>query len=220
MSTKEADLGKFARLAVQVGELVDEKNKICKTCGLQKKVKEFYRKKISKDGWQHHCKVCAKRYQKQFYALPEKAANKKEQAKQYYKNNKEVVLKKVQEYRCRAEIKGKIKQYNRQKLLLHPENALLTHARKRAAKFKIPFSLTLDDITIPFVCPVLGILLKHGEGTVHDNSPTLDRFVPELGYVPGNVTVMSKRANTLKSNGTLEEHIKIVQWLDEMLGND
>ena len=37
---------------------------------------------------------------------------------------------------------------------------------------------------------------------MQDNSPTLDRIVPELGYVPGNVAVISWKANRLKGNNT------------------
>jgi hypothetical protein len=35
------------------------------------------------------------------------------------------------------------------------------------------------------------------------NSPSLDRIVPEVGYIDGNVRVISDRANRLKSNRTL-----------------
>ena len=42
------------------------------------------------------------------------------------------------------------------------------------------------------------------------DSPSLDRIVPELGYVKGNIRVISNRANHLKSDATLEEHRKIL----------
>ena len=44
-------------------------------------------------------------------------------------------------------------------------------------------------------------------------SPSLDQIVPGLGYVKGNVQVISHRANTLKSDGTLEEFKKLVIFL-------
>lgn len=37
------------------------------------------------------------------------------------------------------------------------------------------------------------------------NSPSLDRIVPERGYVAGNLRVISNRANTLKNNATIDE---------------
>jgi hypothetical protein len=45
------------------------------------------------------------------------------------------------------------------------------------------------------------------------NSPTIDRIDPRLGYVPGNVHVVSHRANRIKNNATLEEFEKIcLNW--------
>lgn len=45
----------------------------------------------------------------------------------------------------------------------------------------------------------------------------------EKGYVPGNVVVMSYRANRLKNDGTAEEHEIIAAWMRKNLpqaGND
>lgn len=38
-----------------------------------------------------------------------------------------------------------------------------------------------------------------------DNSPTLDKIEPALGYVPGNIIVISGRANRLKADATIDE---------------
>ena len=75
-------------------------------------------------------------------------------------------------------------------------------AKRRAAKANVPCTITSKDILVPDVCPVLGIALVIGNGGMQDNSPTLDRIVPDLGYVPGNVTVISWKANKLKGNNT------------------
>lgn len=71
----------------------------------------------------------------------------------------------------------------------------------------------MKDIVIPDNCPVLGISLRsvYGEKQ-HDGSPTLDRFVPSLGYVKGNVSVISRKANTMKSNGSLVEILQLALW--------
>ena len=45
-----------------------------------------------------------------------------------------------------------------------------------------------------------------------DNSPSLDKFFPSLGYVKGNVQIISWRANHLKSDGTPEEWEKVAKW--------
>lgn len=52
---------------------------------------------------------------------------------------------------------------------------------------------------------MLGIPLFVGGSGGGDNSASIDRVRPELGYVPGNVVVMSLKANRIKNNATAEE---------------
>lgn len=60
---------------------------------------------------------------------------------------------------------------------------------------------------IPSHCPILGIPVYQmtGNGGGGDHSPSLDRIRGDLGYVPGNVIVISNRANRLKSDASIEE---------------
>lgn len=88
--------------------------------------------------------------------------------------------------------------------------------RARALKHCVPFRLTEDDIVVPEFCPVLGLPLRPTVGCSDDYSPTVDRLVPELGYVPGNIAVISHRANSIKSFGTAAEHRQIADWMDRM----
>lgn len=98
------------------------------------------------------------------------------------------------------------------------EQKLVNKARERSKKRGLPFDLKKTDISVPHLCPILGIPLIRGEGKLHENSPTLDRFVGEAGYVHGNVAVVSYRANRMKNDGTAEEHLKIANWMDKMCG--
>ena len=88
---------------------------------------------------------------------------------------------------------------------------LLYAAKKRANMGGVEFTITERDVQIPTHCPILGIELKQdigrGQSRGRGNyfAPTLDRIVNEKGYVPGNVCVISKRANLLKNDGTFEE---------------
>lgn len=79
---------------------------------------------------------------------------------------------------------------------------LWSRAKRRAAAKGVPFSITVEDVVVPDVCPVLGHALQVGD---RDWAPSLDRTIPIMGYVPGNVVVMSARANTLKSNASAAE---------------
>lgn len=89
---------------------------------------------------------------------------------------------------------------------------LIKSARTRAKSKGIPFNIEVQDLVLPAFCPVLGIPLKVGAGTVSDNSPTIDRMDPARGYIRNNVAVISMRANRIKSNATLKELKQVYDW--------
>lgn len=92
------------------------------------------------------------------------------------------------------------------------KKGMLQGARARAAKYGIPFDLVLHDFELPEVCPVLGTPMNWGN-SITENTPSLDRVVPELGYVAGNVNVISFRANRLKNNASVEELEAIIKYI-------
>lgn len=87
----------------------------------------------------------------------------------------------------------------------HWEKVMLRNARSRALKKGLPFGVEVTDFVVPDICPVLGIAIDRNVGNMGDNSPSVDRIRPELGYVKGNVRVISQRANRLKCDGTAAE---------------
>lgn len=107
--------------------------------------------------------------------------------------------------RCRGR-EGRWRSDNRARVMLYS-------AANRAKKQGVPFSLTADDIEIPERCPVLDIPMAHGDGKAGPNSPSLDKLVPILGYVPGNIRVISARANMLKNDATVEEMERVLEYL-------
>src|ERR1700674_204691 len=94
-----------------------------------------------------------------------------------------------------------------------PRIPMLNSARKRAKENSLPFNISLEDIVIPERCPILGIVLMVGRGRTSMYSPTLDRVVQELGYTKRNVRVISWRANRIKNDATIEELLKIVEYM-------
>lgn len=96
---------------------------------------------------------------------------------------------------------------------------LLHNAKARAKKLGQPCDLTLKDIVIPERCPLLGIPIKVGAGPLTGASPSLDRIRPSLGYVKGNVIVISFRANTIKSDSTPEELRLIASNVERLLAS-
>lgn len=91
-------------------------------------------------------------------------------------------------------------------------------AKKRAKADGIPFEITKEDIYALYPsdskCPIFGIDLVPAVGITKENSPSLDRIIPEKGYVKGNIIVVSHKANRIKNNATLEDLKKIVCFLE------
>ena len=87
---------------------------------------------------------------------------------------------------------------------------------KRSAKSKsLDFDLTPEFLSSIWTdkCPVFDYELDPATDSVDPASPELDRIIPEKGYVKGNVVFLSRRANNLKSNASLEEMERLVKWL-------
>jgi hypothetical protein len=93
------------------------------------------------------------------------------------------------------------------------EMRMLISARNRAKNESIPFTININDIVIPEYCPVLGIKLDRDGGKCNDSTPSLDRFIPQLGYIKENVHVISWRANWIKQNSSLIEIEKLYLWM-------
>ncbi len=96
----------------------------------------------------------------------------------------------------------------------NPLNRLIQCAKRRAKKKGIEFSITIEDLHLPNRCPILGIELNHNIGGVaQPNSPSIDRIDPHIGYVKGNVAIISVRANTLKSNMTVDIAARLLAYM-------
>lgn len=98
----------------------------------------------------------------------------------------------------------------------------LSSVKTRAKKKGLPFNLTKDYLRsiTPTHCPVLGILLESGMGNKTDNSPSIDRIIPELGYVEGNVIIVSYKANRLRSDATPSELKQVADFYNRLLTSD
>jgi hypothetical protein len=85
---------------------------------------------------------------------------------------------------------------------------LLRGAKQRAKIKGIEFTIDVSDIELPDYCPLLEIPMhvnsRNGVSNL-DDSYSLDRIDSSKGYIKGNVWVISRRANVIKNNATLEE---------------
>lgn len=178
----------------------------------------------------NHFKLCPQCREKGRIQNNRRKAAKSAQAKEYYQQYKDEVSKRNKEYREKN--KEKLRQYEKsdqrkQKNKQWRENKrtedrfrfIWYAAKRRAHDNGIPFAISKQDIIDIFPsdgkCPMLGITLQFNNKQSQDDSPSLDRIVPELGYVPGNILLLSYRANRIKNDATLEELKKIVCFLED-----
>jgi hypothetical protein len=144
-------------------------------------------------------------------------AKEKQLAKQYYWDNKQHVQTKNAEWYANS---GKAK---RKVSKTDAPWYYLWKSRRAAAKQEgIEFTITVEYVETIWtdVCPILGvpfqIQTKSDPNYNRNLSPSIDRIDPSKGYVEGNVAVISFRANRLKNDGTLEEHRRLVSWMESL----
>ncbi len=99
--------------------------------------------------------------------------------------------------------------------------AAFNQARVRALAATVAFSITLQDVLAAAGdrCPALDIPLSYarGRGVMRADSATVDRLIPAVGYVPGNIAVISARANSCKGHCSPEEIAMVSRWAGRML---
>jgi len=180
--------------------------KRCSRCGAVKSFEAFGSHARESDGLQPWCRSCKTAYQRSKY---DKLNKEQEPRKSFCPCcGKEFILLSRKRKYCSNNCRSKYNNISVARLdwnNLNLDRRMFYRTKFAAGVKGIPFNLELTDIVIPEFCPVLGLPLKCGKDKACDNSPSLDKIVPELGYVKGNVRVISQRANLLKSNATLEE---------------
>ena len=96
---------------------------------------------------------------------------------------------------------------------------MLKGCRDRARKNNVYFDITIEELNAMWpedgLCPVFGITLALDNPTIADDSPSLDRFNNDVGYTRDNCTIISMKANRMKSNATVAEMQLLVNWMGE-----
>jgi hypothetical protein len=142
----------------------------------------------------------------------------KERRQEHYLENREKILERDRIYRQTH--KEKIAQRKKAKHSVNkfqnPALFLLYAAKGRASRKGLDFNLDVSDIEIPDICPILGIPIIVGQSKISGNSPSLDRVDSSKGYVKGNVAVISHKANSHKSDLTLEQVKNLVRYMENV----
>lgn len=125
----------------------------------------------------------------------------------WYEQNKDEAKRRSKEIRLanpeRYKAYGRESYHRRKNDPVSRQKNLWKHAKHRASVKNLPFTITIEDIVIPDVCPIMGVALGAvGSGPY---SASLDRIIPELGYTKENIRVISLLANQMKWNASPEE---------------
>lgn len=123
-----------------------------------------------------------------------------ERSKKYIENRPE----KEKEYKARRRAEWRE---------LSPNKRLYKIVRYRERRKGEHFTSTEQDINIPSLCEVTGRTLEQGIGQKSPNSPSVDRIDNLKGYTPNNCRVISWRANNVKGDGSLLEHLQVVLYM-------
>ncbi len=164
---------------------------ICPKCGTD--TSDWY---YSVRGRDSMCKTCRKSYRK---------SAKREYTKKYISEHKDAQQERMAVWRKENP------EYQKQWTKNCPQSQLLRSSRMRAKQKGIECTITQDDIHIPDMCPVFNVPLQ--KNTIY--APSIDRLDNTKGYTPENIRVISRRANTMKNDGNLMEHIMLVEWMKQ-----
>lgn len=199
-------------------------SKRCPKCQEVKPLTLYNKRESSRDGHRDWCAPCERALVKQYRESlsPETKAERAERKNAYNQSYRVAHLDKLLAYEHqyreshRESLRSKTKKFYTQ----YPERLLFQLARKRARDYGVPFSVTPESILalIPEDgrCPITLESFERGVGKVGARSMTLDRIIPKLGYVQGNVGIISHLANTIKSNCiSVEVFYRIADFLEK-----
>lgn len=199
--------------------------KTCTTCKQEKPLDNFHKTSRSKDGLSWACKDCLSAANKKY--REDNAESIKEKKREYrlankekiYESQKRSVLLNLDHYLAyqkdysfqnKERIREKASVYyhsNKEAISIKtkkerrddPVPRMLNSAKQRAKKKGMDFSITLEDVEMNWICPILHCPISVADNAKTRYSPSLDRLDSTKGYVPGNVWVISDLANTMKT---------------------
>ena len=155
--------------------------KRCRKCQQVKPLGEFHAEKRAGDGHRYTCKECDRLRHTEYREThrEERRAARKARYREFpeWERNSSML------YRLR-----------------YPWKNMMQHAKKRAAKFGLPYDLDEHEEEIkariaPMVCELTGLPMVFSVGVGNPgerywNTPTLDRIEPANGYAYSNVRII------------------------------
>ena len=173
-------------------------------------------------------KIGEKKAKSQFMSLIEENINKEKKKRQRRPSRKKVKRSSPKEYTVKEK---KQKRKAREVLFsayanpFTKENSFIIArkmvygARKNAREYGRGCTIEPKDILpLPRKCPILGLDLSYGgTGIALENSASIDRIDNTIGYIPDNVVIISRRANSLKSDASPDELRRIADFYEKIV---
>lgn len=168
----------------------------CTICKITKSFESFHKNKDRRTGYLTICKECSSNQSKERYANDSDYREKCCATNRLYITNNKV----------------KVKERKRHYIQDNYEQIILKRSKDRAKLNYIEHTITLEDIIIPATCPYLEVPLTRlqGQGQLPTNA-SIDRIDSSKGYIKGNIQIISRLANTMKSNATEDQLIQFAK---------
>jgi hypothetical protein len=94
------------------------------------------------------------------------------------------------------------------------QKMIIAKKAQNKRKRNLDFDIQWFNINLPKVCPCTGVIIDY-ENNQNDWRfwPSIDRIDNNIGYIPGNVWVISAWANAIKSNANESQILAVADWL-------
>jgi len=182
----------------------------CNKCKTTKSLDDFPKDKKCTLGHTSTCKVCRNDYGRAWKEhSPTYKIKRKECQERYKKIAREKALinkkkmRKEQPFlvRCRVMRSGMVSRSKKQNLPFDNEILTVEYLQTR--------------ITNNPKCECCGKSFNHliKDGKPNDDSPTIDKIIPSLGYVESNIAILCWRCNNLKRDANSSELSQVANWL-------
>lgn len=196
--------------------------KICNICGKELPIDEFSKNSSMKDGHLNTCKKCRGAFKNtpefihcpvcnknlpyyEFKVAPKSSNGRMWVCNDCLDNKPNDISDTAFRRKYDKDFRDHLNEGKRKEHADNIEKYMLRRAKQRAEKHGWEFNLSLEDIKIPKICPILEIPIVLGNKDDYEYSPSIDRIDNTKGYVKGNIQIISKKANSMKNSATIQE---------------
>jgi hypothetical protein len=222
----------------EVADAAPAQMKTCTKCGERKALDAFSRNRRSKGGRDPRCKQCCAEYQRERMADPEKREAKNRRVRERMAadpEKREAKSRRERERRADPAVREALNRRVRERMAaahtderarrIFVAKQAWSTSRQRAKRTGVPHTVTRQHIIDLALqtddCSCCGDRLDwmpKGGPTAADNSPSLDKLIPRLGYTDQTVEFICRRCNAMKSDAESgDELIRIGEHINQRL---